>query len=304
MKKLIFTLLTTAFALSVFANPSDTIIVLENREIQVIEEDDRLRIRVFNLVEEGDTIARRMVFEGQYRDGRTLERTHLHREVSLTVPVTRPAWFWSNNFNPSWAGFGVGFNSFIDNNQNLNYIDGASLNIGRSIEWTLNFYERGFPITRNLGFVTGLGMRWNRYHLSSQRFFDTENGVTSLFPVEDGRVLTRTRLGVNSFTLPLLFEWQTQQGFRNSGFFVSAGVVGALNYRSASKIRFVDSRGNTQRETIARDLYVRPFTYNFLLQAGFANSFGLYLRYSPMELFQNGKGPSVQPVSMGIMLHF
>ena len=308
MKKLNFTLLATAFALSVFANPSDTTIVLENRKIQVIDEENRLRVRVFEVVEEGDAVESRMIFEGHYRDGRVHERRHISRTVEVleaieTLAVTttdRPS--RRRRFDPHWEGFGIGFNSFIDNSQNLGYIDGASLNIGRSIEWTLNLFEQGIPINRNFGFVTGLGMRWNRYHLSSQTFFDKEDGTAGLFPIEDGRILTRTRLGVNRLTVPLLFEWQANQP-RGNRFFLSAGVVGEFNYRSASKIRFVDSRGIEQRRTVARDLYVRPFTYSFLLQSGFG-SWGLYAKYSPMELFRNDKGPNVQPVSMGIMLHF
>jgi hypothetical protein len=302
MKKLTFTLLATALAFSLFANnASDTIIVLENRQIQVIDDENRLRVRVFEVVEDGDDIEKTMVFEGHYRGGKTIERRLQQPALKLEVPLTTPFYFANKKFDPSWAGFGFGFNSFIDNNQNLNYVDGSLLNIGRSMEWTLNFYEQGLPITRNFAFVTGLGMKWNRYHLSDQSlFFDKEDDRTDLF--ENDFSFTRTRLGVNSFTLPLLLEWQLKMANKNH-FFVSAGVVGNFNYRSASKVRFVDERGKNQRETIARDLYVRPFTYDFLLNAGFKWG-GLYMKYSPMELFENGKGPKVQPVSLGMMLHF
>ena len=308
MKKLNFTLLATALAISVFAsNASDTIIVLENRQIQVIDKDDHLRVRVFEVVEEGDAVEKRMIFEGHYRDGRVRERSHISRTpVSEVLEVfealasaDRPP--RPRRFEPHWSGFGFGFNNFIDHNQNLNYIDGATLNIGRSIEWTFNIFERGIPINRNFGFVTGFGMTWRRYHLSNNMFFDKTDNETIILREEDV-VFSRTRLGVNTLTVPLLFEWQTDKPRRNR-FFVSAGVVGEFNYRSASKVRFDDSRGNRQRKIIARDLNVRPFTYSFLLQSGFG-SWGLYAKYSPMELFRNGKGPNVQPVSMGIMLHF
>jgi hypothetical protein len=41
----------------------------------------------------------------------------------------------------------------------------------------------------------------------------------------------------------------------------------------------------------------------FMVQAGFDN-FGVYARYSPMGLFESGKGPKVHPVALGLQLHF
>ena len=299
MKKLNFTLLATAFALSVFANPSDTTIVLENRKIQVIDEENRLRVRVFDLVEEGNDIEKRMIFEGHYRDGRVHERRHINFAVPEIIPAVSSAdrQLRRRRFDPHWAGIGIGFNNFMDNNFTINDVEGVSLNVSRSREVKYNFFEQGLPIAQNFGFVTGLGMRWNRFHLSGNDFFAKENGQTVLLSAEDGTTLRRTRLAVNSLTLPLLFEWQANQP-RGNKFFLSAGVVGVFNYSSTSKIRTRRSR-----ETVARDLYVRPLTYDFLVQAGFGD-WGLYARYSPIGLFQNNRGPEIQPVSMGIMLHF
>ena len=39
-----------------------------------------------------------------------------------------------------------------------------------------------------------------------------------------------------------------------------------------------------------------------LFQAGW-DWIGLYAKYSPIDLFENGKGPKVHPVSIGLQLH-
>jgi hypothetical protein len=259
-------------------------------------------VRVFEIVED-ESAEKTMIFEGHYRDGRVHERRHVSLAVPTASTVTtavRPT--TRRNFNPHWAGIGIGFNNFADSDFTINDVEGVSLNVRRSREVKFNFFEQGLPITQNFGFVTGLGMRWNRFHLSGNEFFAKENGETVLLSAEDGTTLRRTRLGVNSLTLPLLFEWQANQP-RGNRFFVSAGVVGVFNYSSTSKIRSTSSHSGRSRETVARDLYVRPLTYDFLVQAGFG-SWGLYARYSPIGLFQNNRGPEIQPVSMGIMLHF
>jgi len=304
MKKIIFTLFATAFALSVFAsNASDTIIVIENRKIQVSDDENRLRVRVFEIVEE-DAVEKRMIFEGHYRDGRVHERRHISITVPEVIPTVNAAdrQLRRRRFDPHWAGIGVGFSNFADSEFTINNVEGISLNVSRSREIMFNFFEQGLPLSRNVGFVTGLGMRWNRFHLSENEFFAKENGQTVLLPVEDGYFLRRSRLGVNSLTLPLLFEWQTNKP-RGNNLFLSAGVVGVFNYSSTSKIRSTSPTGRRQRDTIDRDLYVRPLTYDFLVQAGFGD-FGLFARYSPMGLFQTNRGPAVHPFSLGFLLHF
>ncbi len=145
-------------------------------------------------------------------------------------------------------------------------------------------------------------MKWNRYHLSDNEYFGKVDKVTYIIPAENGIYFSKTRLGVNSFTLPLLIEWQSKSK-KSSRFFVSAGVVGVFNYTSASKVKYVDSAGKKQKEKIANDLYIRPFSLDLLVQTGFG-CWGLYGKYSPVELFEKNKGPVVQPVSVGLMLHF
>jgi hypothetical protein len=228
-----------------------------------------------------------------------------HRKNSLiridnkkVIPIN-----WRNReFDPHWAGVGIGINNFADNNLRINHADGISLKVGRSLEYTFNFAETALPISKNFAFVTGLGLKWNRYHLSENEFFTKVDGVTVVLPAGEGINFTRTRLGVNSLTLPLLFEWQTKTQ-KNETFFISVGAVASVNYMSRSKVRYRNAERNQLRETVASNLNIRPVTVDLMTQAGFGNV-GIYAKYSPNGLFDLNRGPEVNPVSVGLMLHF
>mgnify|MGYP000804690524 FL=1 len=46
--------------------PADTIITLDKKRIEVKDNGDRMKVRVYELTEEGDSIDDEMVFEGHY----------------------------------------------------------------------------------------------------------------------------------------------------------------------------------------------------------------------------------------------
>ena len=289
MKQLTFALLATAFIFPLSASSA--------YGTQVVNEEGHLLyVHVPEVTQGDDSLEREPIFKGYLRDDLALTE----RTFSVSMPNTKFSRTWKKEFSPRWAGVGIGLNQFTNSSLNINHIDGVSLSTGRSLEFTFNFFERSIPFTRNIGVVTGLGTRWNRYHLSENDFFQKVDGRVVLSPAEYGVVFTSTRLGINSFTVPLLFEWQSKD---RKGLFVSAGVVAVANYSSNSKVSYVDASGATQRTTVASDMFVRPFTFDFLVQVGFGNV-GLYARASPITLFEGNRGPVVRPISFGAMLFF
>jgi hypothetical protein len=300
MKKLAFILLTAVCTFPLFANnPADTLIVLENKKIEIIDEENRLRVRVFDLIEYGEYVERQLAFEGHYRDGARVERRHIVGTLSVPVSTRRETPRRARHINPHWRGIGVGFNYFAS--------DDLSLGAMRSVELTWNIYERALPLSRNFALVTGWGLKWNRYHLNGNVFFSNVDGITMVLPAEEGINLTRSRLGINSITVPLLFEWQIRtQHNRGNFLYVSAGVVGSLNYMSRAKIRYntPDRRLVGRDTTRGRDLNVRPLTVDLMAQVGISRWIAVYAKYSPMGLFEGNRGPVVNPVSVGVMRHF
>jgi hypothetical protein len=298
MKKTAFILLLAAIVLPLAAatdTVSDTTIVVDNRKIKIEDRDDRIEVRVYEQAEDGDFVESEMIFEGHYRGEDSYERRKFSK--TITLPAMHARNLHGDRLAPHWDGIGIGFNHFADTK-------GIPLSVGRSLEYTFNFFEKGFRFSKRsrFMFVTGLGMKWNRYHLSSNAHFQKVDGILTTVPADDGVKYTKTRMGVNSFTLPLLFEWQAK-GRSSAQFFLSAGAVGTLNYLSASKVKYVDHDGKKRKEKMDADLNVNLFTVDLLLQAGFGE-WNLYAKYSPVELFKKNEGPSVQPISAGVFLNF
>ena len=267
----------------------ETTVTTENRRIVVEEDGDRLKVKVYE-----DNRERPLVFEGHYREGQIYERRE--RAIHIPLPFRRP------RFDPHWSGFGFGYAAVtngLDLDQ-LNEIGTGRLITDASFEYNFNFYEKAFRLdkTGNLAIVSGFGLRWTRYRVDGAYYFRNDNGFTSLHPVDEGINFRRSRLNMTHLTIPVLIEWQHRQNL-----FVSAGVVGAVKTRSSSKIIYTNSRGKREIEIMDRDLNVFPVRIEFLVQAGF-DWIGAYARYSPMELFESGKGPKVHPVSLGLQLHF
>lgn len=278
--------------------PVDTTRMQVNgKHIEVIESDDRLKVKVYETDEEGQRIDDELIFEGHYADGKSYENRKQLRSIYIPIPT------WNRAFEPHFAGFGLGFANFADARLHLNEIDGVSLRSSKSFEINLNLLEKSFLISRtNLAVVTGAGMRWSRYRLSENKHFKEVGGVTSLHDAPEGITYTSSRLGVTSITLPLLLEWQNRKG-SDTRFFVSAGVVGVIKTASSSRVVYVDAAGKKQKNKIDSGMTIRPLTFDFLLQAGY-DCIGVYTKYSPMGLFEGGKGPNLHPVSIGLQFHF
>ena len=263
---------------------ADTIITLEKKRIEVKDNGDRMKVRVYELDENGEAVDDEMVFEGHYRDGQSYERRKHIKTLNIPVPT------WDRDFSAHWAGFGMGFNSFDG--------DDVSLRKGKSLEYNLNFMEFSFPFSRyNCALVTGAGLRWNE-----NAYFQEVDGVTQLVPAPEGVVYKKSKLNMTSLTIPVLLEWQTPKKRHKPRFFVSGGVVGVIKTTSSSKVVYDDERGKTRKQKMDGGMNLRPVTMDLLFQAG-VGCIGAYFKYSPIEMFESKKGPALHPVSFGLQLH-
>lgn len=269
--------------------PADTVIMLEKKRVEIKENGDRMKVRVYELDENGEAVDDEMVFEGHYRDGQSYERRKHMKMLNIPVPT------WDRDFSAHWAGFGMGFNSFTG--------DDISLRKGKSLEYNLNFMEFSLPFSRyNWAVVTGAGLRWNRYRLDENAHFQEVDGVTRLVPAADGIVYKKSKLNITSLTIPVLLEWQTPKKKHKPRFFISGGVVGIIKTTSSSKVVYEDERGESKKQKMDGGMNLRPVTMDVLFQAG-VGCIGVYFKYSPVGMFEKDKGPSLHPVSFGLQLH-
>lgn len=269
--------------------PADTVIRLDKKRIEVKDNGDRMKVRVYETDSEGDEVDDELVFEGHYRDGQSYERRKHIRTINIPVPT------WDRDFSAHWAGFGMGFNSFTG--------DDLPLRKGNSLEYNVNFMEFSLPFSRyNWAVVTGAGIRWNRYRLDTDAYLMEVDGVTQLVPVSEDMNFKKSKLNTTSITIPVLLEWQTRKVRHRPRFFISGGVVGVVKTMSSSKVTYLNDRGKSKTEKMDGGMNLRPVSMDLLFQAG-VGCMGVYFKYSPIESFESGKGPKVNPISFGLYLH-
>lgn len=278
------------------AHTNDTTRVFnsDNKRIVVTENDrnQRVDVHVYELNNGHDSIFYEKIFEGHYRDGKSSER----RKYLATINIPKPQWS-KKQLDPHWAGLGIGFADFGNNGD----ADDIPLRSSKSFEFNLNIFERSFPISRHYRWavITGAGMRWTRYRIKGNRHFEEIEDHTYLVEAAGDRKYKKSKLGITSITIPLLLEWQAPKG----KLFFSAGAVGAIKTCSSSKIRYTEGDSKkTHKEKVDSGMTLRPITMDLLVQAG-TSGWGIYLKYSPISLFEHKKGPELYPVSLGIMWH-
>ncbi|MFQ9022738.1 MAG: PorT family protein [Parabacteroides merdae] len=179
----------------------------KTKRIVVKDNGERMKVKVYELTEEGDSIDSEMIFEGHYRDGQSYERRKHIKSINIPIPS------WDKDFDPHWAGFGMGFANF-SGSDGINDVDGVSLRSGNSLEYNLNFMEFSFPFSRyRWAVVTGAGMRWSRYRLDMNAHFQEVDGVTQLVFCSRRRqgYNNASKLNITSLTIPVLLEWQSPQ---------------------------------------------------------------------------------------------
>lgn len=301
MKKVIF-LIVVCFPFimkgrEIQSLPTDTIIRVANKHIQVKESDERLKVKVFEVVEEEDTVYNEQVFEGVYKNGTSRER-RFHNSFTITLPKWR-----QRVSDPHWSGFGMGFANLTDGSLRMNSGEGIDVKSGKSFQFNWNLYDHSFQISR-LGWavVTGLGFRWDVYRFDGNVRLQEIEGITRVLPAPQGIYYSTSRLKMTRLTIPLLLEWQRDLR-HHKPFFISAGIVGGAKIYSNSVIKYRDERGHKQKDVLGKDLNLRPITMDILAQVGY-RSLGIYAMYSPISLFEKNKGPKVCPVSIGVMWYF
>jgi len=283
----------------VFDSGNKRIIVTE------IPEKQRVDVEVYERQEDGEYQPYEKIFEGHYRDGKSSEQRKYLMSIDIPSPfvnmeIKDGTWKFRTHGKHDrghYAGFSIGYAGFIDKGD----LGDIPFRTGRSPEINLNFFDQAIALTRNRkwNIVTGLGIRWTRYHLKGDNYFKEINDNTSIIKAPEDWRINKSRLGITTLNVPLLLELNV----RKNGMFLSAGAVCSFKTASSSKIWYVDGRNKNKKEEMDSGMTLRPVTYDLLFQFG-TNDFGLFTRYSPISIFERNKGPELYPLTVGLMLYF
>jgi len=307
MKRTITILLAFAVVSSLWAQEVDSlkIDVGDKNIVTVTESDEGTNVNVnddFVIVDEtDDTIKIKL---GNKAISITEEGNKINVEIIEKEDFEKFGWKRSpDRFKGHWAGFDLGMNNFVDRDLNLagtspqtGYLD---LNTGKSWEIDINFMQYSLPMGKHIGWVTGLGFKWNDY------WFDRNNSITK-DPVNDviiplyppvGVVYDKSKLNTTFITLPLLLELQFGEKGRG---FISVGVIGDLKLTSNTKVKYYNN-GSKQKEKVKNDFNLSPLRYHLTARLGY-RFIKLFATYSMVPLFKRNTGPEVYPVTVGLSL--
>lgn len=264
----------------------DTTLFVNGRKLVIKEQNNKIKVKLYEQSSSGDTIKNDQVFEGIYLNGQSTEQ-----RLSFSIPFTKKKSYEGRNFSPHYAGFYMGYTGFGSADKEVDLVGSKSWEIGLSLidlGWTLN------P-SKTLGVVTGLGWGYKSFRLQNPYIFQETAGNTIVTTQKEGDPYYEGRLRYNYFSIPLLLEWQYNT-HRSGRPFISVGAEAEIRYRIQSK-----AKSDGHKHTIGKDMNVLPVGVNLMVQAGISKM-SVYARYSLTNLFKSGKGPEMHPLSLGVAL--
>lgn len=305
MKKLILLpALALLFVNSVLASNStgkDTTILFNNKIIQINDSVDQVNVKV-SKVGDNDTTAYKTVFEGLYSDNQSYERYSVVEQLGIQIPfVTNKKIRDKRRYDMQshWAGYGWGFITMTDGAA-INNVSGVQLDLNRSYEFNYNLIEHITPIFFHyLGLSSGIGFSWRNYYLDNNTFFKEDNDLVSVVAGASTSKYKYSRLSNWYLTVPLMIELQLFKSSKRKPY-IAAGVIGDVRLATSNKTKYVNAAGSTIR-TSEYGMNVLPISMDYVVQAGMGK-ISIYGKYSPVSIFETGKGPEVQHASIGFLI--
>lgn len=307
MRKVFTLLLAVVFTVTVTGQENDTTkITAGKKNIVTVKDDDNgtnvnvLDDEVIVDVKENDDTVKIKIGNKGICITETDNGTNV--EIIDLEDFEKHGWKKKDKFKGHWAGLELGLNNYLTNeyafagsdNDNL-FLD---LNTGKSWNTNLNFIQYSIPMSRSIGWTTGLGLEWNNYFFDGNNTIgkDSTGFIGPVYPPNDA-VYTKSKLNTTYMTLPLLLEFQLG---KNKKGFISFGVIGGLKLHSNVKTVY-DYAGSKERNKVKDDFNLNPLRYAVTVRAGY-KFVKVYANYGMMPLFQADHGPEVYPINIGLIL--
>ena len=143
-------------------------------------------------------------------------------------------------------------------------------------------------------FSIGLGLNWRNYCLTGPyQFIKTDNSI-GLDSYPEGTEGKQSRLKIVTLSVPLLYNRHIWKG-------ISITAGGIVNFATHSSLESKFYSNGREIKTSHDGVYPRPVTvdvYGALTVCGV----GWYVRYSPMKVLSDRRGPDFTALSTGLIL--
>lgn len=148
----------------------------------------------------------------------------------------------------------------------------------------------------------GLGFQWYNFKFEN-RDFQAVRGRDQIGFVERTDVTgVKSKLSASYLTAMTLLEANLGKN-KDKGLTLAVGPY--IGYRLGGRSKFVyeeAGRATDRTEKINTGLYLENLRYGFRGELGFGKHITFFSTYDLNELFQEGKGPSLNPITFGIKL--
>lgn len=156
-------------------------------------------------------------------------------------------------------------------------------------------------LTDGLRWNFGLGFQWYNFKFEN-RDFQAVRGQDEISFVERTDVTgVKSKLSASYLTAMTLLQANLGKD-KNKGLTLAAGPY--IGYRLGGRSKFVyeeSGRALDRTEKINTGLYLENLRYGFRGEVGIGKHLTFFSTYDLNELFQQGKGPTLNPVTFGIV---
>ncbi len=229
-------------------------------------------------------------------------------------------------FNGHWGGVDLGINGYFTPAFNTDYGKAygyLNQRYEKSINVNLNLFEQNiaFNKAKTIGLVTGVGFSFNDYRFSNPTYLSPDSNELSGFYMR-GVNVRKSKLSLFYLTVPVLFEFQTNNDRRSHRFFVNFGVIVNARLRTHTKIYFNEAnkqyyledpasgnllpgyyttpnRDNRNIVKSVNSFNLQPFRFDATVRLGYG-TVSLYATYALNKMFLKGQGPDLNQWSAGI----
>lgn len=279
--------------------PNDTIIH-KNKKIVIDDSNNDIKVDIFRISVEGDTVYNEKIYEGVFVGDKSVEKEY-NNSFTVSIPDIFKPKDKRNTINTHWSGFGVGFTN-VPKGFDFDGEMASIVNVSHSLQYNLNFAEANFNFGKsNVKGVVGMGIQFNSIHFQKNKAIEVVDYKSVITTTEVGNEYRATRLHATYLTFPLLVETSFPVS-RHTHIFLNGGIVLKAKTASSSKV-WKDVDGKKRKTKKPGDLNLRPVTFDILVQAGI-NDCGVFASYSPMSLFMNNKGPKGNQATIGLQFYF